>query len=782
MKNPKSALLSCLLLASAVELHAQDARQLLVVKGVGYQQSGAGQPVPDINPYRFMSSVRYSTVTSIGGASVQALGKAAVALSLNGDDEAWRLQRSYATQSAMDGDFPDGIFTLTVQAVHDGTRTVPVILDGAYPNIPQLANFSAAQQVNASAPFTLSWNAFAGGTAADFVRLEVDDNSGNSVFQSPDLGEAGALNGTSPNSIVIPANTLTSGAAYTVQLTFAHVSQVNNTSYSQGVAAYAGHFSQTQFPLTTVAPPLVQTFGVVKGLYYVQTADAPPVTDSQPYKFRVFTDVTGPGLLSASLTLPGGNQVALTSDNGNSSPSLNADYLSQAGLDGDYPPGNYTVTFHTSSQGTHAVTLPLPASTFPAAPRIANFAAAQTLNPDAAFTIQWNGFPGGTTNNYVQLTVESTDGNSVYQSTGPGQPGALNGTDTAVTIPAHTLTAGVTYQARLLVANGLGQDTSFGLGFSAYFSQTQFPLTAGTPPVVKRFGVVKGLGYVQTSDAPPVTGSKPYKFQAFTDVSGSGLLDVSLKLPGGSQVALTANNGDSSPSLNAEYLSQAGLDGDYPAGSYTMTFHTSNQGTHAVTLPLPASTFPAAPQVLNFAALQSVDPNAAYTVHWNAFPGGTANDFVQFSVQTADGNSVYQTSGPGNTDALNGTATTATIPAQALAAGTTYQVQLTFARFLGQDTTYGLGFSAYFSQTQLPLITTGMAVVPTLTITPNGSSQWHLHATGAIGVNYVIENASSLNSPVGWQPIRNFQGSDGGFDFDDGVVHDANFYRVRPVN
>ncbi len=782
MKYPKSALLPCLLLAFAVELHAQDARQLLVVKGVGYQQSGAGQPAPDINPYRFMSSVTYSSVTSIGGASLQALGKDAVALSLNGNDDAWRLQRSYATQSAMDGDFPDGIFTLTVQAVHDGTRTVPVILSGAYPNIPQLANFSAAQQVNASAPFTLSWNAFASGTAADYVRLEVDDNSGNSVFQSPDLGEAGALNGTSPNSIVIPANTLASGTTYTVQLTFAHVSQVNNTSYGQGVAAYAGHFSQTQSPLTTVAPPIVQTFGVVKGLYYVQTADAPPVTDSQPYRFEAFTDVSAPGLLDVSLTLPGGSQVALTASGGDSSPSLSAKYLSPAGLDGDYPPGSYTVTFHTSNQGTHAVTLPLPASTFPAAPRIVNFTAAQSVNPDAAFTIQWNGFPGGTTNNYVQFTVETTDGNSVYQTPGPGQPGALNGTDTAATIPANTLTAGTTYQARVLIANGLGQDTSYGLGFSAYFSQTQFPLTTGTSPVVKRFGVVKGLAYVQTSDAPPVTGSKPYKFQAFTDVSGSGLLDVSLKLPGGSQVALTTDNGDSSPSLNAGYLSQAGLDGDYPPGSYTVTFHTSNQGTHVVTLPLPASTFPAAPQVLNFAAIQSVDPNAAYTVRWNAFPGGTVNDFVQFSVQTADGNSVYQTSSPGEPDTLNGTATTATIPAHALAAGTTYTVQLIFARLLGQDTSYGLGFSAYFSQTQLSLVTSGVAVAPTLTITQNGSSQWHLHASGVTGVNYVIENTSSLVPPVNWQPMVNFQGSDAGFDFDDGVVHDANFYRVRPVN
>jgi hypothetical protein len=782
MKYLSPALLSGLLLAFAAGVHAQDARQLLVVKGVGYQQSGAGQPVLTGDPYRFMGSVTYSTPTSITGASLQVPGKSAVALSLHTGDDAWRLQAAFPTAAQLNLDFPDGQYVFSVQAVHDGTRIVPATVSGTYPNIPQVVNFSAAQAVDASAPFTLTWNAFTGGTAADYVRLEVDDNSGNPVFQTPSPGEPGALNGTSASSLVIPANTLAPGITYSAVLIFARISQVNATGYGQGVAAYAGHFSQTEFPLTTVTAPIVKLFGVVKGHAYAQTADAPPVGSSQPFRFQVFTDLTTTGLLSAKLTLPGGAQQALVATGGDTSPSLQAKFATQAALDLAYPSGNYTVTFQTASQGTHAVTLPLPASTYPAAPQVANFAAAQAVNPDAPFTVRWNAFPGGTTGDFVQFMLETADGNGVYETPAPGTPGALNGTATALTLPASILTPGTTYQARVLFAKFLGQDTSYGLGFSAYFSQTQFPLTAVTPPIVKRFGVVKGLAYLQTSDAAPAVASQPFLFQAFTDVSGPGLLDVSLTLPGGSQVALTTSNGDSSPSLNADYATQAGLDAAYPPGNYTVTFHTSNQGTHAVTLPLPASTFPAAPQVVNFTAAQSVDPNAAYTVRWNGFPGGTTNDFVQFSVETADGNGVFQTASPGQPDALNGTATAATIPAHTLAAGTTYRAQLIFARPLGQDTSYGLGFSAYFSQTRLPLSTSGTAVAPTLTLAQRGPSQWHLHANGALGVNYVIENTSSLVPPVGWQPMVNFQGSAAGFDFDDGVVHSANFYRVRPVN
>jgi hypothetical protein len=178
-----------------------------------------------------------------------------------------------------------------------------------------------------------------------------------------------------------------------------------------------------------------------------------------------------------------------------------------------------------------------------------------------------------------------------------------------------------------------------------------------------------------------------------------------------------------------------------------------------------------------------VNPAVDFTVNWNAFTGGGVNDFVQIQVTAPSADQpAFQTPQPGQTGSLDGTATSATIPANTLSPGETYQVRLLFGRFLGVSHTYALGLSGYFSQTELTLTTTGIAVAPTVTINQAGPFQWHLHANGINGQNYLIESTTSLVPPFSWQPMVNFNGSPAGFDFTDGVVHTQNFYRVRPVN
>ncbi|HTH47197.1 MAG TPA: hypothetical protein VMB21_06775, partial [Candidatus Limnocylindria bacterium] len=397
MKRPLSVrLLALSLVFFAGMLRAQDAKQLLVVKGALYVQGGIGQPAPASAPYQIMVSVQVAKPNGISGASVQAPAGSVKALTLNGDGDEWRLKKDYTSLGTLNGDFPNGTYTVTVQAVHDGTRTVPVALGGDFPVTPQALNANAAQSVDASVPFTVAWNAFTGGTAADYVRFELDDASDNPIFQSPELGQPGALNGTSGTSITIPAGTLAAGTTYSARVIFARISQVNTTGYGQGVAAYAGYFSQTAFPLVTVSTPIVRASGVVKGVHYVQNSTTAPVLDSQPYKFQAFVDQASDGLLSATLTLPTGSQPAPILIGGDSTPSLFADFLTEADLDATYPPGSYTLTFQTTNQGTHAFSLPLPASSFPAAPQVVNFAAAQSVDPDAAFTVTWDPFAGGT--------------------------------------------------------------------------------------------------------------------------------------------------------------------------------------------------------------------------------------------------------------------------------------------------------------------------------------------------------------------------------------------------
>jgi hypothetical protein len=757
-----------------------DVRQILLAKGVSYGQTAAGIPVAADQPYQLMAQV-VAQAGDVISASLQPPSGSAVPLSFNGSDK-FRIKPTYRSQAALDADFPNGSYTFTVQTVHNGLRTVPLTLTGnSYPNAPQLVNFTAAQAINPAAEFTISWNAFAGGTAGDYVKFFLEDGSGNSVLTTPDLGAPGALTGISPNSITIPANTLAPGTTYKCQLLFARLTQVNSTSYGLGVNGYAAYVAQTQFPAVTTAPQDVQSFGVLKGQRFSQSsASAPVLVNGNPYAFDVFVNSDNSGVTGGSVKLPNGTTQVLDSNNGET-PSLYRSFPTLSGLDAAYPAGNYTVTLNTVHNGTKAVTLLLPISAFPNAPRVLNFAALQAADASAALTVTWGAFAGGGASDFVQLVVSAQDGSEIFQTPQGGFPGALTGTATSATIPANLLAPSQTYQVRILFAKGIGSDQSYAPAFAAYFSQTELPLVTASGPDVKRFGMVKGIAYLQTSAGAPVPNSQPYQLQVFTEGADGGVLSGSLRLPNLSTQPLVSNNGDS-PSLEAKFNTQALLDAAYPPGNYSLTLNTAHNGTQTAALSLAASSFPNPPVVLGFAALQAVNPDAPLTVSWNPFTGGTASDFVQFSIRADSGNDPFSTGGPGDADSLNGTATSVTIPAHALQPGRTYSVQLIFARLTASNATFAYGFSGFFSETEATLKTTGVAVAPTLRITQTGAFQWQLHATGVVGQNYVIEYATSLNAPVNWQGMVNFQGSAGGYDFTDGVVREKNFYRVRETN
>lgn len=122
--------------------------------------------------------------------------------------------------------------------INSGAINVTLTLTGDnYPNVPRLSNYNAAQSINAAANFTLTWDAFTGGTANDFIEVYIEDEStGQELFHS---GPPGAgLNGTS-TSMQIPAGTLTAGKRYNVELMFARIVDLDTTSGTTGVAGYS---------------------------------------------------------------------------------------------------------------------------------------------------------------------------------------------------------------------------------------------------------------------------------------------------------------------------------------------------------------------------------------------------------------------------------------------------------------------------------------------------------------------------------------------------------------
>ena len=218
-----------------------------------YLQTNTAAPVlspyPFLLPYEFsaetmLSSNRMATnvtvtipVTSGVSNLVQNLLEPE-SFDLNGE--------GYTNLTTFNTTFPSGNYVFKVSATTSNQQVTVNLPNVTQPNAPQVSNFNAAQAVDPSQPFTLTWNAFAGGSSADWILLEVI-GEGNPIFETPFFGQTGALTGTA-TSVTIPANTLQSSSNYGSRARFLswhrHVRW-----HDQSTEAYVG--SGTYFTIIT---------------------------------------------------------------------------------------------------------------------------------------------------------------------------------------------------------------------------------------------------------------------------------------------------------------------------------------------------------------------------------------------------------------------------------------------------------------------------------------------------------------------------------------------------
>ena len=154
--------------------------------------------------------------------------------------------------TSFEGTYPNGVYTYDVQAPGSSTHyTVNLPATLTQPAAPHITNFLAAQAIDASKPFTLGWDAFPGGTAADCITVEIYGG----VFSTPALGQANALDGTAKN-VVIPAGTFQPNHNYQGAIGFYHYTLVTNSAL-----ALAYRSSVTEFSLSTYTSitPIVLT-------------------------------------------------------------------------------------------------------------------------------------------------------------------------------------------------------------------------------------------------------------------------------------------------------------------------------------------------------------------------------------------------------------------------------------------------------------------------------------------------------------------------------------------
>jgi hypothetical protein len=121
-----------------------------------------------------------------------------------------------------------------------------------------------------------------------------------------------------------------------------------------------------------------------------------------------------------------------------------------------YPGGDYVFTVSNKMTTVHLPT----GSTLPNAPALNNYDAAQAINPAQDFTLSWVPFSGGTSKDYIQVTVESQLNGTVFKSADFGCPGALDGAVTSLLVPSNTLASSQTFSARILFVKVLTLNTN----------------------------------------------------------------------------------------------------------------------------------------------------------------------------------------------------------------------------------------------------------------------------------------------------------------------------------
>ena len=125
-----------------------------------------------------------------------------------------------STAAGLDLLYGTGTYTLVFPTLHDGAKALSIVLPADnYPPAPQFVNFDALQFVDVTQPFTIMWDPWVGGSPSDLIVVRIEDHLQNKFFQSPGLGQNGALDGTA-TSIVIPTNTLPTGQTFEIHVTF----------------------------------------------------------------------------------------------------------------------------------------------------------------------------------------------------------------------------------------------------------------------------------------------------------------------------------------------------------------------------------------------------------------------------------------------------------------------------------------------------------------------------------------------------------------------------------
>jgi hypothetical protein len=229
------------------------------------------------------------------------------------------------------------------------------------------------------------------------------------------------------------------------------------------------------------------------------------------------------------------------------------------------------------------------------------------------------------------------------------------------------------------------------------------------------------------------------------------------------------------------------VDFSYPTGVYTLRINTAHDGNKVqllTTTNLSTISFPTnPPRVSNFIEAQVVDAFTNFVIKWDAFSGGTSNDFISLSVADANGVVAFRTATfgtePGLT-LLNGTNTSVLISSNKLAPGKTYYGYLIFEKDRVIQTNYvgARGLVGFAKATSFTLQTIPVTP-PWLETLPVANNRFVLRLHGDVGKSYVILSTTNFAGGL-WTPLVTNVASSGTFYYSNNIttIPNQRFYRA----
>jgi hypothetical protein len=214
-----------------------------VEKGAIYQQTSAAAPAPlGGSPYLFRASAEGAIHDAVFDATVRMPLGGDIILQMNENGTALELLMPLPDLTTLNTVAPNGNYTFLFDTENDGVSVAQLTLSGTvFPTaIPTISNFAATQEVDPSADFTLTFNAFGNVEGTERWELSILDEFGFEIYSDAGMG----------GSVTLPQGALFEDATHEARLRFVKEVARDTSSYP-GALGSIEIYNETRFELVT---------------------------------------------------------------------------------------------------------------------------------------------------------------------------------------------------------------------------------------------------------------------------------------------------------------------------------------------------------------------------------------------------------------------------------------------------------------------------------------------------------------------------------------------------